>query len=162
MKIIKTLFILFALCCVFATCKKEDNPVTENLYFKCKLNGQDYIPSNCANCLQCEILHDTTFILGGNTGFQTLGIGINDGQGIKVISYTLNEVIGRRGDYKSSTIANDRYFTDASHVGLLTISSLDKTKKIITGTFSFTAYNAIQNNTVNITEGSFRLKYTDY
>lgn len=162
MKFIKTLIILFVLSSIFATCKKENSPASDNLYFKCKLNGQDYVPSNCANCLQCEILHDTTFILGANAGFQTLGIGINDGQGIKVNSYMLNEVIGRRGDYKSSTVTNDRYFTDASHLGFLKISSLDKTKKLITGTFSYTAYNPLQNNTVNITEGSFRLKYTDY
>ena len=81
---------LFALCCVFATCKKEDSTDTDNLYFKCKLNGQDYIPSNCANCLKVQILNDTTFLFNASAGFESLAIGTDLGSGINVNIYLLN------------------------------------------------------------------------
>jgi hypothetical protein len=139
-----------------ASCNKEHLP---EYYFKCKVNGQEYVPDNCANCRTADILGDTILILGGNRGFETLGIGINDNGGIKIGNYILNGIIGRRGDYKFSTTPNDRYFTDATHTGQLTITTLDKTNKIIAGTFYYDAYNAIQNKTIKITEGKFRLQY---
>jgi hypothetical protein len=43
--------------------------------------------------------------------------------------------------------------------GNITITTLDKTNKIIAGTFYFEAYNTVQNKTVNISEGKFRLQY---
>lgn len=150
------LFVFTASLFFAASCNKEHLP---EYYFKCKLNGQEYVPDNCANCTQGKILQDTVLIIGGNRSFESLGIGINDGGGIKVGNYILNEIIGRRGDYKFSTSPNDRYFTDATHTGSLTITTLDKTNKIIAGTFSFQAYNSVQNKTVNITEGKFRLQY---
>lgn len=150
------LFVMTAWICLAASCNKEKLP---EYYFKAKLNGQEYVPDNCANCTQGKFLQDTVLIIGGNRGFETLGIGINDGGGIKVGNYLLNETVGRRGDYKFSTTPNDRYYTDTTHTGQLTITTLDKTNKIISGTFSFEAYNAVQNKTVSITEGKFRLQY---
>ena len=142
---------------MFATsCKKEHLP---EYYFKCKVNGQEYRPNNCANCTQAKILQDTILIIGGNRGFETLGIGINDGRGIKVGNYLLNENLGRKGDYKFSTTPNDRYYTDSLHTGLLSISMLDSQKKIIVGTFLFQAYNPLQDKKVWVSEGKFRLQY---
>jgi hypothetical protein len=145
---------------IFATCKKNPTPDNNYPYFQCKMNGQKYIPNNCANCLTCTIYQDTIFILGANAGFETVGIGINDHTGIKITTYILNDVIGSRGDYKNSTLTNDRYFTDATHTGKLTVDILDKTKRTIQGTFYFKAYNAYRNDSVSITDGKFRLNYT--
>lgn len=152
-------FIIITSFILFTSCNKEHLP---EYYFKCKVNGQEYVPDNCANCTTADLLNDTTLILGGNRGFETLGIGLNDKEKIKIGTYFLNEVIGRRGDYKFSTIPNDRYFTDASHIGQLNIITFDKTNNIISGTFSFEAYNIVQNKTVNITSGKFRLRYKAY
>ncbi len=146
-------------CIFFGNCNKEHLP---EFYFRCKVNGQQYIPDNCANCITADIIGDTVLILRGNRGFETLGIGINDNVGIKVSLYSLNEVIGRRGDYKFSTTPSDRYFTDENHLGELNITVLDKANKIIQGTFFFEAYNAVQDKTVSITEGKFRLNYKQY
>lgn len=71
----------------------------------------------------------------------------------------MNDIIGRRGDYKNSTLTYDRYFTDSNHTGQLNITSLDKTKRIIQGTFYYKAYNEYRNDYVNVTDGKFRLKY---
>jgi hypothetical protein len=73
-----------------------------------------------------------------------LGIGINDGNGIRVGNYVLNEIIGRRGDYKFSTTPNDRYFTDETRTGLLIINKLDKLNSTIESSFMFKAYNKVQ------------------
>lgn len=152
----KYLLLIIATTFLNASCNKERLP---EYYFKCKLNGQEYVPDNCANCRDCKLLGDTTLMLRGNRGFETLGIGINDKGGIKTGNYLLHEVIGRRGDYKFSTIPNDRYFTDATHTGQLIITELDKINKIISGTFYFKAYNSFRNDSVTVTEGKFRLQY---
>jgi hypothetical protein len=158
----KLLFILPALffTLIFATCKKNPTPDNNYPYFQCKINGKTYIPNNCANCLTCTIYQDTIFLLGANAGFEALTIGINDNTEIKATSYILNEIIGRQGTYKNSTLTNDRYFTDETHTGQLTITTLDKTNKTISGTFYFKAYNAYRNDSVSVTDGKFQLNYT--
>lgn len=152
---------------VFATlmgnsCRK--NPPTAQYYFKCKVDGQEYIPNGCANCLTCSILGDTTFLLGANRGFEALAIGIIklDRTQITTANYLLNDNLQQKGTYKNSTTTNDKFETDATRTGYLNINSLDKTNNIISGTFQFQGYNPIQDKTVNITNGEFRLKYTTY
>lgn len=56
---------------------------------------------------------------------------------------------------------NDIFRTDANNTGQLNITYIDKTKEIIQATFLFNAYNPVQNSIVTVTEGSFRVKYTD-
>jgi hypothetical protein len=153
------LVFLVASCFIFARCKKEH---LHEYYFKCKVDGQSYEPDNCANCIAKDIIGDTVLILGGNRGFETLGIGINDNTGIKEKIYLLNEIIGRRGDYKFSTTPNDRYYTDSLRTGQLIISKLDKANKVIEGSFHFDAYNIVQDKIAKITDGKFRLQYKAY
>ncbi len=153
--------IFFAILFLFigASCNKEHLP---EYYFRCKVDGKEYVPDNCTNCLQANLLQDTILIVRGNRSFETLGIGINDNQSIRTTSYVLNGVIGRRGDYKFSTTPSDRYFTDSARTGRLTVTALDKGQKIVEGTFNYDAYNQVQNKTVNVTEGKFRLQYKTY
>ena len=152
-----TIILLIGVIFISNSCKKNNQ--SGNHYFKCKVDGQEYIPDACTNCIQVVLLRDTIFILGGNHGYETVGIGINNASNIKVGSYALNEIIGRRGDYKNNP-STDRFYTDATHTGSLQITLLDKQQKIISGTFSFQAFNTNQNKTVNITNGEFRLNYT--
>lgn len=143
----------------FQSCKKENS---NSFYFKCKVNGDEYVPNRCANCITCTILRDTIFLLGGNRDFETLGIGLNKTSGINIGSYILNEKSSAKGDYKNSTAPIDRYYTDSGRTGMLNITQIDKTNKIIKGDFYFKAYNAFRNTEINITQGSFRLEYTTY
>jgi len=57
---------------------------------------------------------------------------------------------------------SDIFRTDSLRTGQLTITTLDKANKIIAGTFYFEAFNVIQNKTVRVTEGKFRLQYKIY
>ncbi len=158
------IFILSALffTLIFATCKKDPNPGKDDFYFQCKINGQTYIPNSCANCVTCAILGDTTFLLGGNAGFEALGIGIINftNQPVLATTYILNDNPRKSGDYDNSTLVTDIYKTDGTHSGQLTIITLDKINRIIQGTFYFKAYNSYRNDSVSITEGKFRWKYT--
>jgi hypothetical protein len=143
------------------SCRK--NPLPE-YYFTCKINGQEYIPNGCANCITCLVLGDTTFILGGNRGFEALVIGIIklDRVPISQEIYLLNDNPQQGATYKNSTTTYDKYETDQSHIGRLQISDLNRADKIISGNFFFKAYNSFRNDSVNVTDGRFRLKYTTY
>ncbi len=107
-----------------------------------------------------KLLGDTTLLINGNAGFETILIGIINKPEIIQNSYLLNSNIANGGTYKNSTITTDRFDTDATRTGQLVITSLDKRNRIIIGTFYFQAYNPIQNKTVDISDGQFRLKYT--
>ena len=143
------------------SCKK--NQLGE-YYFKCKVDGQEYIPNGCANCLTCTILGDTTFLLGANRGFEALGIGVIKLDHIPITTtvYVLNDNPQQNAMYDNSTLVNDIFKTDATRIGAISINSLDRSNKIVSGTFYFQAYNSAQNKTVNAANGEFKLKYTIY
>jgi hypothetical protein len=149
---------LFFITITANKCKKE--PPLPEFYFRCKVDGQDYRPNGCPNCLTCAILGDTTFLLGANRGYEVVTVGVIDNSGFKNTDYLLNHIISSRGTYKNSTTVDDRYYTDSLRTGNLIISLIDKSNKIIEGTFSFQAYNLVQNKTVSVTGGKFRLQYT--
>ncbi len=97
-----------------------------------------------------------------NAGFETILIGIINASGIPIINkgYILNDNPRYGATYKNSTTTTDRFDTDAIRTGQLIITSIDKTNRIVIGTFYFQAYNPIQNKTVDVTDGIFRLRYT--
>ena len=106
-----------------------------------------------------QILRDTVYLMNANAGFQTVGMGLYDGNGVGAKTYLLNGKPNGSADYKYSTTTNDIYKTDSTHTGELKITFIDKINKIVAGTFYFQAYNPVQSKTVNITNGEFRLKY---
>lgn len=152
--------ILIGLSSIFATCRRNPLPDPNSFYFIAKLNGQDYVPSNCANCLKAQVLGDTVFLMNANAGFETILVGVTKKPSFIIGNYTLNSP-SSGGAYKNSTTPTDRYDTDATRTGQLVITEVDKVNKIVAGTFYFQAYNPVQNATVNITEGSFRLQYQE-
>ena len=153
-----TLLVL-ATIAIAASCNKTPTPAPDDFYFRCKINGQTYIPNNCANCMVGKLLGDTALLINGNAGYETVLIGVTNKPIIQT-SYLLNSNITNGGTYKNSTTTTDRFDTDATRTGQLLLTSLDKANRIITGTFYFQAYNPVQNKTINITDGEFRLKYT--
>ncbi|MBB1287301.1 hypothetical protein HRH25_23195 [Flavisolibacter sp. BT320] len=139
-----------------AACNKEKLP---EFYFTCKVDGKEYVPDNCANCRTAKVLRDTVFLINGNRGFETVRIGLNDKDGVQQKTYVLNGSFSGSAAYDNSPSVLDIFKTDSVRTGVLNITSVDKAQKTISGTFSFDAYNAVQNKTVKVTEGKFRLKY---
>lgn len=154
------LWLLLAPCFICSKCNKED--VLPEYYFRCKIDSQDYRPNSCANCMKAQILRDTVLLLNGNAGFQSVGLGLYDGDGVEAKSYILNGKVSGSADYKNSTTVDDIFKTDSLRTGQLTITSVDKLNRVVSGTFNFKGYNPVQDKTVNITEGKFRLQYVDY
>jgi hypothetical protein len=109
------------------------------------------------------LLGDTTLLINGNAGFESVAIGIINAtsQPIEAITYTLNDNPRSGADYKNSTVLTDIFNTDKNHTGQIKVIKLDKANKIIQGTFYFKAYNAYRNDSVSITEGKFLLNITN-
>ena len=161
------LFKIFALLsliiiAVSASCTKTAEIAQDDTYISCKINGQIYLPNNCANCAGAKLLGDTILIINSNAGYETMLIGVININGMPIVNmeYTLNDNPHYRGIYKNSTTTDDRFDTDAIRNGKILITSINKTKRIITGTFHFQAYNPLRNLTVDVSEGVFRFVYT--
>lgn len=108
-----------------------------------------------------KLLEDTTLIANGNAGFETIRFGINDKTGIQVKAYELINQVGNRATYKYSTTTDDYYRTQDFNPGSFQITEVDKSKRIIRGTFHFVAYHSFRpNDSVIVSEGIFRIKYT--
>jgi hypothetical protein len=156
------ILILTALVFLAPSCNKEHLP---EYYFKCKVDGKEYVPDNCANCRTADLLGDTVIILGGNRYVESIAVTALE-YPLQQKSYSLlsKTTKGRGAAFYDKTIGNpsDIFRTDSLSTGQLTITTLDKTNKIIAGTFYFEAYNAVQNKTVSITEGKFRLQYQPF
>lgn len=99
--------------------------------------------------------------MNGNAGLETVLTGVTQKPSFILGNYILNSPFSG-GAYKFSITTDDRFDTDSFHVGELKVTSLNKPNKIISGTFNYQAYNPVQNKTVDIADGKFRLKYTDY
>ncbi len=99
------------------------------------MNGQEYVPDNCANCRTADLIGDTTFILGGNRGIEAIAIGVKDLDGISTEIFLLNHLnLKNKGGgalYKNTTSTMDQFKTDSLRTGQLAITTFDKTNKII-------------------------------
>jgi hypothetical protein len=154
--------VLFLYIFLFAKCRKEE-PLPDDYYIRCKVNDEDYWPNKCANCMRGQLLGDTVYLMNANAGYESVSIGIVklDKIPITTTTYDLTGNPQQNGVYDNSPQVNDIFKTDSIHTGKLTITTLDKVNKIVAGTFHFDAYNPVQNKTVTISNGQFRLKYTD-
>ena len=160
----RQLFYLFVSTILVAiSCEKKNNNPAK-YYIRCNIDGQDYLPNNCANCMKGQLLGDTTFLLNANAGYESVAIGIIklDKTPIAVTTYVLNDNLQQSGVYDNSPQVTDIFKTDATRIGELKITTLDKVNKIVAGTFYFQAFNSVQNKTVIVSNGEFRLKYSDY
>lgn len=152
---------LYFLCIIysfiFSKCQKDE--LLPEFYFRCIIDGLNYLPNGCANCMRCDIYGDSSIIMWGNRDFETLRISI-DNQPIKIGQYQLVNQPGKRATYKNATTTDDFYRTQNFSPGVFNISELDKGKQIIAGSFYFVAYHSFRSNdSVIISAGKFRLHY---
>lgn len=157
------LYLFLSTILIAISCEKQNNNPAQ-YYIRCNIDGQDYLPNNCANCMKGQLLGDTTFLLNANAGYESVAIGIIklDKTPIAVTTYVLNDNLQQSGVYDNSPQVTDIFKTDATNIGELKITTLDKVNKIVAGTFYFQAFNSVQNKTVIVSNGEFRLKYSDY
>ena len=156
------LFILLPLVLLSSSCKKDRLP---KFYFQCKVDGVLYEPDNCANCNSKELIGDTVLLLGANRGNEALSIGILK-RNMAIGNYKLSSALTENNGSAiyDNTIGNpaDIFRTDSTRTGVINITELDRSNRIIVGTFYFDAYNIPKNKILRVTEGKFRLNYRAY
>lgn len=154
-------FILLTLALLTGSCKKDRLP---NFYFQCKVDGVFYEPDNCANCSTKDLVGDTSLILGAASGNESLAIGLIRSSKISTGIYILANPNSSYSAIYDNTIGNpsDIFRTDSIRTGIINITELNRSNKIIEGTFYFDAFNIPKNKIVRVTEGRFRLNYRVY
>jgi hypothetical protein len=82
--------------------------------------------------------------------------------GVYTIGSSRGNIVTNNADilYTRAGSAEIYYFTDENNKGTVTITKLDKARKIISGTFSFNAANYINASDIkHVTEGRFDISY---
>lgn len=158
-----SLFILTLLLITTIACKRN---APDTFYFNCKIDGQYFEPEKPGGIgeypITAKLLYNETDLrIDVSKGIQNVYLGIKDSTQIKIQEYTLSKNLTNfsRALYQNN-LSGNHYETDSIFIGKTNIVVLDKQSMIVAGTFSFTAYNAILNDTVYITDGNFKLKYT--
>jgi len=172
-------FLLLLGLCVILTasrCKKNVGPPSDNPYglpnatqtganiFACRINGQNWISKTEIFYMGASLGNDTLGITGsaGSYSFQDIIINLykNFQQGSL---YNLGDSLKGRLFYLADTSclgAGGRGSIVTSHAvsGSLTLTRLDRTNKIFSGTFNC-RIPIPKCDTLNVTDGRFDIKY---
>ena len=160
-----TTSLLLALYCLFYTsCNKNKN--TDTAYFSCYIDGQYWEPEKQQGLgeypITAKLLYDETNLrLYASKGTKEISIWIFDTNLVKNNQYLLSKHEPNYSKaYFDNSVGADWFMTDSIFIGIANIIEIDKTNKIVQGTFYFDAYNSVKKDTVHITNGKFKLKYT--
>ena len=174
----KKLLLLFTLAITFSCCNNDDDnpqtlpPATQTGAgtFACYVNGKPFIDTSGGyfNCFYQFIDGEYYFgIQGADTvGMITgVGLGTDKKQIDQGITYQLiepsdgnaNGGTGITQSISSGTIS----YTNTIYTGELTITKLDFTNHIVSGTFWFDVENPYTGETIQIREGRFDTLFTE-
>lgn len=154
----------------FVACKKYNLFTTKEKgkYLHCKIDGVDYYPEqdpqwNSNKALECDVI-DSGRIFSFNSynlDGKKIKLGVWDSLKVKTNLYSLsdNKSYSSSASYDDTPLGTDEYTTDSMHLGVINITKLDTSKKLVEGTFSYQCYNPISNKTANITDGEFSLYF---
>ncbi|MCS6795578.1 MAG: DUF6252 family protein [Raineya sp.] len=169
------IFILVGMLFMMLTCIRKQNveptlpPETQNgaNTFGCKVNGKVWLPNGRESLYHGKliVLYDETF-QGGNLSISAFSerdnasIIINVGGNCNSVGeYIIYD--NSPTSFQYTILRNCVFYSgdkiNKEAVGKLTITKLDKMRRILSGTFYFTIENAC--GRVEITEGRFDLKY---
>ncbi|MFV0572247.1 MAG: hypothetical protein ACK5M1_07445 [Xanthomarina gelatinilytica] len=174
----KNLLFLLTITLTLSCCNKDDDNNTETLppatqtgagTFACKVNGQNFIDTSGGyfNCFYQFTGGEYYFgIQGSDTvGMITsVGLGtdkkqIEQGGVYQLIEPTDGNANGGTGITQSVSSGTISY-TNSQYTGELTITKLDFTNNIVSGTFWFDVENPYTGETVEIREGRFDTLFT--
>lgn len=150
---------------IISSCDKNKNN-TDTAYFSCYIDGQYFEPEKPQGLgeypITAKLLYDGIDLrIDASKGIQNVYIGIKDTTKVKTQEYVLSKNMGYypRALYYNNTSGN-HYETDSTYTGKASITLIDTQNMIVQGTFYFDAYNSVLNDTVHITDGKFKLKYS--
>lgn len=166
---VSNVLLAFAILFLLSTCKKDDLPKatqTGENTMSCKVNGQVWQKKACSSCFgggsALSINYDDRDFFGvsGENNDQkiTITLIINSLKTPRIFtSSTKGNNQAYLNSYKNGTI---HYSTSKLNTGTVTVTKIDLTNKIISGTFEFTAEDESNtNNIIKVTDGRFDIKY---
>jgi hypothetical protein len=170
MKTIKSILKLFILTLAFTTVSCDDEPVDPVLdlsagsssgsVFTAKIDGNDFIASTKFGDFSSTALGNQLIVSGLTNNGKSISIQIiNPGVGtfaantassnLCVLQYFDSSLGSINGAFSSfNPISN-------TSVGTVTITEFDRTNDLVSGTFSFSAYNISNSTTKLVTNGVF-------
>jgi hypothetical protein len=171
-KLLLLLFTSFAL----SSCNKDDDTPTNPIdqlppetqiganTFGCLINGVPFVVTNTSQ--QAAIYQGGVLLIGGqkiiNNNLTQVNMVISESIIGSLLSenasYILNSNTIPKGEYYTES-QNCFYFTLSNYIGTLSITNLDQTNFIISGTFEFRAVSTDCEGIINITNGRFDLQY---
>ena len=160
-----TTSLLLALYCLFYTSCNRKKSNTDTAYFSCYINGQYWEPEKQKGLgeypITAKLLYDETNLrISADKGLQRISVWIYDSTIVKTTHYQLTKTPYTPQAIYDNNLSVDDYRTDSIYTGFATIVLIDKNKMTVQGTFYFDAYNSVKKDTVHITNGKFKLKYT--
>ncbi|WGH75364.1 DUF6252 family protein [Tenacibaculum tangerinum] len=173
----KHLFLLVTITFALSCCSKDDNDPKEPLppatqtgagTFACKVNGQNFIDTSGGyfNCYYQLIDGAYYFGIGGDDDFNPQNIYILTQKREISQNETLSfsEILDGNAyagcGFSFSPTESYQSYTNSQYTGELTITKLDFTNKIVSGTFWFDIKHPTTGATVEIREGRFDTLFT--
>ncbi|WP_161889479.1 DUF6252 family protein [Pontibacter russatus] len=137
----------------------EDEP------FCARVNGKLWWPSDNgdfkARPLTISLLYgDSVLAIRASNGSERIYLSVRDGKVISAKDYTLTDTLSR--GYFDKSLSSDEFETDSVNTGLLSITEINCSKKTLTGTFFFKAFNSATGEVVEVSNGRFDAFYTEY
>jgi len=173
----KKLLLLLTIILTISSCNKDDDNNTETLppatqigagTFACKVNGQSFIDTSGGyfNSFYQFIDGEFYFGIGGNDedyintsspwsiSLGTIKRTISEGEVLNLIEISDGNASGGTG-FTFSITDNQSSNTNSQYTGELSITKLDFTNNIVSGTFWFDVEHPVTGETVEIREGRF-------
>lgn len=153
----------FSLLLGIQACSKDK--LCEDEPFCARVNGKLWWPSDNgdfkARPLTVSLLYgDSVLAVRASNGSERIYLSIRGGGVISAKDYTLTDTLSR--GYYDNSISSDEFATDVAHTGLLSITTIDHSKKTVAGTFYFKALNSVTGEVVDVSHGRFDAMYSEY
>lgn len=173
----KNLLLLLIITLTLSCCSKDDDnnvtlpPATQTGAgtFACKVNGQNFIDTSGGyfNCYYQFIDGEYYFGIQGrdeNESMRTVVLSttaksISEGETLLLLENIDGNAWGG-GRFNTDTVGGDASYTNSQYTGELTITKLDFTNNIVSGTFWFDIEHPVTGETVKIREGRFDTLFT--
>jgi len=172
----KKLFLLLLIISTFYACNKDDDndetlpeaTQTGAGIFACKVNGQSFIDTSGGyfNCFY-QYVDDEYYFgisaidndfketnLNWSIGLLTEAKTITEGETLNLISNQPGNAWAG-GSFITNTVGGEASYTNSQYTGELTITKLDFTNHIVSGTFWFDLKHPTTNNKIEIRDGRF-------
>ncbi|MEX0967374.1 MAG: DUF6252 family protein [Bacteroidia bacterium] len=131
--------------------------------FKCYVNGTLWEPSKQGDMFADIVrakLSDSVFGISADNSPERLHLNVRNPHGIVEGEYFISGSESRTNfAIYDDNLSIDRYITDTHHTGTLVITKIDRSSRIISGTFEFEAWNETRQKVVRVSKGEFHGEY---